>query len=273
MLFSHRKGYKPVSKIIQKVGMNANLRNSIWNVFDIFVWKKGRFMEDSSFVRDDKDHMESYSQILWFSYFKQPIDSRPPGYWNILGRIREYFFSCQWYEVYDFVQFTLNYFHDEELNRMINAILDRELSGYRFVNGVITDITGPQEIEMLESAFADNDFPTVNAHLQRALELLSNRDRPDYRNSIKESISAVEALARVVSGNEKATLADALKIIKQQGKLHPALKDAFSKLYGYTSDKDGIRHAMLEEPNLSPADAKFFLLSCTSFINYLKSKI
>jgi len=51
------------------------------------------------------------------------------------------------------------------------------------------------------------------------------------------------------------------------------LKEAFSKLYGYASDEGGIRHAMLEEPTLSAADAKFFLLSCTSFINYVKSKL
>jgi len=36
--------------------------------------------------------------------------------------------------------------------------------------------------------------------------------------------------------------------------------------------KNGIRHAMLEEPNIGVEDAKFFLLACTSFVNYLKSK-
>ena len=220
-----------------------------------------------------KDHMETYSRTLWFNFFKLPVDSRPNSYGSILHHLRQHFFSCKWYEVYDFIEFTLNYFEDTDLSEAVNKILERELSGYRFVSGIFTDITNPQEVEMLEIVLGDNDFPMVKAHLQRALELLSDRDHPDYRNSIKESISAVEALARVVSGNEKATLGDALKIIEQQGKLHPALKDAFSKLYGYTSDKDGIRHAMLEESNLSIADAKFFLLSCTSFINYLKSKI
>jgi hypothetical protein len=77
----------------------------------------------------------------------------------------------------------------------------------------------------------------------------------------------------VISGNPKATLGDALKAIERNGKVHPALKDAFLKLYGYTSDEGGIRHAMLEEPTLTVADAKFFLLSCTSFINYLKAQL
>ena len=94
----------------------------------------------------------------------------------------------------------------------------------------------------------------------------------NYRNSIKESISAVESIARVVSGRDKATLGDALKAIKR-GQLHPALKEGFLKLYGYTSDEQGIRHAMLDEPNLTAADARYFLVSCSSFVNYLKAQL
>lgn len=52
-----------------------------------------------------------------------------------------------------------------------------------------------------------------------------------------------------------------------------AFKEGFVKLYGYTSDEGGIRHAMLEMPDLTAADAKYFLLSCTPFTNYLKSKL
>ena len=52
-----------------------------------------------------------------------------------------------------------------------------------------------------------------------------------------------------------------------------ALKAGFTSLYGYTNDDDGIRHAMLEEPNIDQSDAMYFLFSCTSFINYLKANI
>ena len=76
-----------------------------------------------------------------------------------------------------------------------------------------------------------------------------------------------------ITGDESSTLGQALKVIDKENNIHPALKDAFSKLYGYTSDKGGIRHAMLEDPKLSSSDAKFFLMSCTSFINYMKSKL
>lgn len=268
MKFSQRKGYLKPSDVIQKKGMNEDLRISLWNVLDILIWQRRNFL----WTQYGEPEMEKFSKALWFSYFKKPIDARPERTWDVLKIIRDYFFKCEWYEVYDFLEFVLDYFNEQRLNESINVILERELSGYRFVGGTFTDITDTQEVAMLDEAFSDNEFPAVRTHLRRALELLSDRKQPDYRNSIKESISAVESLAQIISGQPKATLGDALKVLERTSKIHPALKEGFSKIYGYTSDEGGIRHAMLDEPNLSPADAKFFLLSCTSFINYLKSK-
>jgi hypothetical protein len=74
------------------------------------------------------------------------------------------------------------------------------------------------------------------------MELASDKHKPDARNSIKESISAVESTTKVIAQTPKATLEDALKVLDKQGDLHPCLKAAFSKLYGYTSDEGGIRH-------------------------------
>jgi hypothetical protein len=125
----------------------------------------------------------------------------------------------------------------------------------------------------LQAAVNDDRFAGVSLQLKRAVQLYSDRKNTDYWNSIKESISAVESMAKIITSNDKATLVDALRTLERGGKLHTALKDGFIKLYAYTSDEDGIRHAMMQEPNLSEADAPYFLLSCTSFVNYLKSQM
>jgi hypothetical protein len=44
-------------------------------------------------------------------------------------------------------------------------------------------------------------------------------------------------------------------------------------MYGYTSDAEGIRHALLEEPTLEQADAIFMLVTCSAFVNYLRAKL
>ena len=41
---------------------------------------------------------------------------------------------------------------------------------------------------------------------------------------------------------------------------------------GYTSDTDGIRHGLTEEINCDFEDAKFMLVTCNTFINYLVIK-
>jgi hypothetical protein len=112
----------------------------------------------------------------------------------------------------------------------------------------------------------------VHKHLESALEKLSDRKNPDYRNSIKESISAVESLCIIISKNPKASLGQALKAIEDKVGLHQALKQGFEKIYGYTSNEGGIRHAMIDESTCDFDDAKYMLVSCSAFINYLIMK-
>jgi len=268
--FSQRKRFKKISEIIQVESMSDSLRNSLWNTLDIVLWSKDGFV----YGKYGFPEIETFSKALWFSFFKEPIYTRPNSNQQILELIRDRFFNFQWYEVYDFIEFVVSYYEENHaLTEILNVILERELSGYRIIDGKFVDITDEQEIKMLEEVLKDTKYEGVNAHLKSALSLLSDRKNPDYRNSIKESISAVESMARIITNDSSATLGQALKVLQKDGKLHPALKNGFSSLYGYASDENGIRHAMLEKPNISSADAKYFLMSCTSFVNYLKSKL
>ena len=251
--------------------MSDELRNSLWNALDIALWST----KDYVYAQYGAPEIERFARAAWFLYFKKPMDSIPDRGAKILVQFRSHFFQWEWNEVYDFLEFLVQHYVSTKprLPDFLNKVLERELAGYRFVGETLVDITSPEEAEMLQNAIQDTQVASTSAHLLRALELYADRENPDYRNSIKESISAVEAMARLVSGNPKATLADALKAIEKRGSLHPALKDGFLKLYGYTSDEGGIRHAMLDEPNLTQADARYFILSCTSFSNYLKAQL
>lgn len=61
-------------------------------------------------------------------------------------------------------------------------------------------------------------------------------------------------------------------MIDAQAKLHGALRLAFEKLYGYASDANGIRHALMEESNLEQEDAVFMLVACSAFVSYVIAK-
>jgi hypothetical protein len=272
-LFSQRHGYKPVKNVIQLDSMDSDLRNGLWNALDMYYWSK------AGHTHALKNDREIYPLIhhLWLDYFKRPTDSISFSWANTYTHIRSYFFSCDWYEVYDFVEFVASHYYDlpvnKEFMKYCNEILERELSGYRFIGEKIAPITAEEEITEIEKALESTDsLRPVVIHLQEALKLFSDRKSPDYRNSIKESISAVEAICILITGRKEATLGQALKVIKDKIGLHPALEKSFSSLYGYTSDAEGIRHALLKESNLGFEDAKFMLVSCASFINYLKIK-
>ncbi|MDM1551616.1 hypothetical protein [Empedobacter falsenii] len=109
--------------------------------------------------------------------------------------------------------------------------------------------------------------------METAIELFSNKTNPDYRNSIKESISAVESICIIITEDPKVTLGQALKKLEEKGIIiNKALKSGFSNLYGYTSEGDGIRHGLMEESNLNQEDARYMLVTCSAFINYLIEK-
>ena len=142
---------------------------------------------------------------------------------------------------------------------------------YRIVNNQIVEITSEEEIVEIEEALKVSD--PIAEHLSTSMALLSQRPNPDYRNSIKESISAVEYICREITG--KTTLGDALKELDKKGlQLSNMLKTAFEKLYVYTNDKaTGIRHALMDEKDAPSFDeAKFMLVACSAFVNYINAK-
>jgi hypothetical protein len=277
--FSQRKGLEPIKSVVQIDSMDDDLRNGLWNALTIYDWDSLKpvhplRMMNSRSPSKRKD-VEILVNRLWLHYFKEPIDTLEGSWRDIPYRIKKYFFSCLWNKVYDFIEFVANNYPDQDVNskftKHCNFFLERELSAYRFVGGKITQITSEEEIGEIEKALKDAPKP-VDIHLKTALDKLSDRKSPDYRNSIKESISAVEAICKQISGNPKAMLDQALEELQKKTSLHPALKKAFSSLYGYSSDAEGIRHALLDEPNLDFEDAKFMLVSCSAFVNYLITK-
>ena len=267
--FSEREGHKAVPAMMEREGMTGELRNSLWNQL---MHQGALSIRSSRWGRGERTRFAA----IWIDVLKLPAHRIPRVDTAAMEALFGKYAALEWYEVYDLLEYVLNYGEDPHLVESVNEILERELSAYRFVGGVITDVTSEEEIAMLEEALEDGEFAGVTAHLRRALELLSDRQSPDYRNSIKESISAVESLVQSITGNLKATLGQALNVIEHHNSgitIPTSLKKAYSALYGYTSNEDGIRHAMLEEPSLTASDAKYFLMVCTAFVNYLKAKL
>jgi hypothetical protein len=270
--FSQRYGYVKVEDVIQLKGLNEETRKAIWNY--LFL---GLFNNDSL---DTKP--QQCAKNIWVHYFNNAADDIPSfntdySYEDsLLTTIKNYIYQARWFNVFDLLEALLVYtskFHKYDLGKYINTVFEKYGVAYRVINGLITPISDEVEIDSIEDALANNTESAKN-HFTRALELMADREQPDYRNSIKESISAIESLCKKISGNGKGSLGDCLKTVEDKGHIHPAMKRAFMQLYGYTSDQGGIRHALMdgsEEPSLE--EARYMLVICSAFSNYLVSKM
>jgi hypothetical protein len=254
--FSVRHGYQS-SREIQIKSIDKDLRTRLWNiVYDLL---------------DDEEYIKS----IWRDFHKRNADALDYGNIDVhIDWLKREYESLDWYRIYDLLEFIVSNMDAGTLSGFIdecNRILRAENSGYRFINNKISPITTEQEILEIDNSLKLSDG--IGLHLEQALDLYSDRTNPDYRNSIKESISAVEAMCKKISKSDM-TLGKALVTIEKNQiiEIAPPLKQAFEKIYGYTSSSDGIRHALTDMKYVDEEDARFMLVACSAFVNYLQTK-
>lgn len=277
MRFSQRIGKTTNKKDLQIEGMDMELRNRLWNAFYMHILSeiKMKTTYDDYLREDDVRFIED----IYHSFFKYPIDDVPSSFRNLQNLLKIKFFQQQWFEVYDFLEFIIKsitykeVFPKEVFVINLNEILEEEFSGFRLINNLFCPVSNQQELDEVEQALNFTSNEGVNIHLTNALVKLSEKKQPDFRNSIKESISAVECICREITG--ESTLGKALRKLESSGiNINQQLKAGFEKIYAYTNDKQsGIRHSIMEEfKNPDFEDAKYMLIACSSFINYLVGK-
>lgn len=280
MGFAERNGFVQ-EKAIQIDDMDKALRNRLYNAVHKFLEPSPFINDELKYVVDKLGHrVESTSQKNWQridTFLQRTISDIP---WYMPYEIIELFFEakrdqcsrCE-YNCYErgacdeIVWF-------KGVTAEINKIMEQEKSGYRFLNDKFINITSEEELEEISNV-TDSPYESVSTHFRKALTLYSDRKNPDYENSIKESISAVEAMCCIITGatGSQATLGNTLKKLETNGVvIHSAMKAGFEKMYGYTSDADGIRHGGIDFTNAPAEDAKYMLISCSAFVNYLIEK-
>lgn len=183
------------------------------------------------------------------------------------------FDSGSYDKVYGWLDFVIQHSRcPGDLAKRINVILVNGRSAYRIIGGVIAPLGSEQDAANFERSLQDTSVTTfsgAHSHLRQAASKLTNGS---FADSVRESISAVESVARVLEPSGE--FSKALQQLENKIAIHPALKKGFSAIYGYTSDQQGIRHALLDsaEAVVDETDAIFFLGACASFVSYLIGK-
>ncbi len=272
-MFSEKYGYKS-EKEIQYEYMPGELRRRIWNLFYQQEIRAGGIANKrlSQSLNGDQSIEEKILDRMGF-LIDMPSQNLTAEV-RLQNQILQHF---EWFEVYDFIDIHLSFLEESERAERIkqyNEVLEQEKAGYRIVAGEVAPITNQSEIQEIEQA-AVTSYQSVNEHIKKALALYADLEKPDYENSVKESISAVEAMCCIITGESgaQATLGNAIKKLKDSGvHIHSAMEKAFLALYGYASDENGIRHGGIDFTSVPAEDAKYMLVSCSAFINYLIEK-
>lgn len=282
MKFSERYGYIKPIEVLKRGPLDKECLMALCNCYDHLDHWLNQYDVDRH-----RGYDESYTDMeetIWCFFMNQ---RRHDFYSGNGHRIAATFYllsdNYEWYTKLDLIEFTIRILkiHNQEDKRyqniieafitLINAAFQHLNYAYRVVDDLIVEITDQQEIAAIEEATKTTSV--VKLHLTEALKLLAERPTPDYRNSIKESISAVEALCREIT--EEITLGSALNALEKKGIMIPTyLKSGFEKLYVYTNDaRTGIRHAQMDDSEAPQYDeAKFMLVACSAFVNYVQGK-
>ena len=281
--FSERHGLISPKTAIQRGRIDERLRNRLWSLCDEVFWNNF-----SNFMGDD-DFTDFALRLIQDQFFGSRVDELKYSIRNNIAAFREWFLSARWNEVYDLVQFIANFsrlagagepysrlrLHGEKFTSECNSLLQTEKSAYRFVGQDLCEITDEGEILEIEKALtAPQRFSASKTHLSTALGLFADREKPDYRNSIKEAISAIESAFSTINGKRLNSLSDSVKMAEKKGfVLHPALKSGILSIYGWTSDEGGVRHALFDaDSDVGEAQAKLMLVMCSALLNYLISQ-
>lgn len=269
--FSQRLGYTEMPTTITRESLPENVMNSIQNIF-CELWNK----YCASYDVHDLLNYHFYRYYLNLRIEDSDCSIEPLSYID-----DDHF---EWYEKIDVIEWTIQFlysnFNESDKSKLEHCVseLNKEFSrhryGYRIVKGYFVETTSEDEINCITKAI-DETNTNVSTHLRQAIcSITPSNQVPDYRNSIKESISAVGSYLRDNFGG--TTLGEAIKNLKKKNPnlINRFILEAIEKLYTYTNQSDtGIRHELLSQDYVPDhSDALFMLIQASSFVNYLTNK-
>ena len=274
LTFSQRYGYAPLPEPMRLEEISGDLRREILNAIREIILKGA--LPPSYLEEEAKRFVERVlGKIL--KKAEHEIDATYSNALSQFGKITQ---NSSFNVVLDLVQIIANDGpHTNDFVNRVSEIFERHAAAYRLDTSQrpyrFFPQTSKEQGEAVRQAIetlSQDGMEGAATHLRQAAEHINTGQ---YGDSIADSIHAVESVARLLDPKASQTLSPALDSLEKAGLLkHSALKEAFKKLYGYSSDEQGIRHALLDRdsPDVGLDEAMFMFGACAPFAAYLISK-
>ncbi|SMG61295.1 hypothetical protein SAMN06265784_12078 [Paraburkholderia susongensis] len=216
--------------------------------------------------------------------------------WNCFDGLKETLTGCEWYQFYDCLETVGEmlreiepaYKADNDVSELLGGPSSYEQFGFAHYCSAVNQLFAKHNIgwrlnakgeletalpKDLAARIADaearliDEFQPARIHYNKARAYILGTAK-DPENSIKESISAVESVCRVLYP-KASTLGKALAHMKNEGVFPSKLLTVLERFYEYSNDEPGIRHGGRYTPSVQVLDAEFALHICTAFIRYV----
>ncbi|MHA1275303.1 MAG: AbiJ-NTD4 domain-containing protein [Promethearchaeota archaeon] len=280
--FSKRYGYGPCANSLIFENAPEKLRIGLFNLIQDYVREEKlpnfkelylkittHFKLDRSSYIMNTNQEESEIKAIVLTKFS----------WNEVFDLIEYLYSIVVYTEWD--DFLGSYvIIDSEIKKArynytidINNLLSSENIGWELKKGKLErrfhEYINEEVISKTKKILEHPNFAGPNIQFNKAIEYYNKRPSPDLENCVKEAVSAVEGLARILLNNPKLTLGDATNKIIKLGKIRKPLDKIFHGLYGFASEMPGTRHGATKIPNMKIEEAEFILYCSAASMIFL----
>ncbi len=271
--FSQAQGYEEIPGPLKLEELPKEARTRIWNLFFVHLqqstdihrrWLGGAWVHVFHTAHAQFDNL--------------PLDDWSAEIWPFCKKLRARIESLPFNEVFDLIQYVLRHPHcPSPFVDSMRSVFEESRLAYTLDAGppptIVPAATPDEGAAVVDSlrTLRQAGLAGSGTHLREASACIN---KGDWAGSVRESIHAVESVARQLDPDAARTLGPALRSIERRGALNPALKIALDKLYGYTSGAQGIRHALLDQADarVGRDEAVFMLGACASFASYLWRK-
>lgn len=273
LTFEQAEGVDPLPAQLKTKQLSQKLRSRLWKVVYEEIRQHCVYNELQRIY-----YLAEPWRDIFYSFHTIHLDLMADDFVNdpnkIISTTKVQFANGPYTRVLGFLQFVLRHpACPPGFDSKVQWALTDGQAAYRVLDrGTIVPVGSDAELITLQRAFADlgkTEIHGARSHLRAAGDHLT---AGDYPASVRESIHSVESVARSLAPS--GALKEALAELQNSSRIHPSLQSGFSKIYGYTSDEQGVRHPLLDAPeaDVDEADALFMIGACAAFVSYLIHK-
>lgn len=288
MRFSHRYGYDPARKSGEQIVEDAP--DWLREEFALDVLQKLVYVDQDSRIKNEELRplgMKELNERLCF-IVRRRMDDSDWDSWTCWEGLRCSLNTAEWWQFYDCVELigeqlrlaesnyesidfasSFDVFKYPAYQAKVNRLFEKHLVAWRLNSSGSFEMALPKDLsERIDAAVGqlNDEFQPARVHYLKAKQYILGTTK-DTENSIKESISALESVCRVLYP-KASTLGKALAQMKSEGHYPPRLISVFEKFYEYCNDEPAVRHGARVASRAHALDAELALHLSAAFIRY-----